>query len=125
MHAVLVCVALTVIYLVMGVTFQHPTMPVPVFVATCVLLTFTSRLLTSYLQNYRVLRTGTRWEAGSDAALIRIGNPWNTIILNRANIESIKRHGALVVLIVWPRVRVGVPAALHGALIGEPHDLSH
>lgn len=118
--AMLIGAVLTGIYLLMGITWQDLVILVPGLMVFYVLLAIVLCMFGAYRQNAKVLRAGARWAAGSDATRVRIDNPVNTIILDRANIESIEHNGALVVLTVRPQQRMGIPVALHGALVTEP-----
>ncbi|MCS3779520.1 hypothetical protein [Tsukamurella ocularis] len=73
-------------------------------------------MFSAYRHNRKGLAAGARWAAGSDATRIRIENPLNTILLDRANVESVERNGALAVLTVRPKQRLGIPVALLPAL---------
>lgn len=69
-------------------------------------------LVCAYVQNRRVLRTGSRWAAGGDDTRIRIDTPATTLIIDRSNILSVRPAGALIVLRVRPKQVLGVPTAL-------------
>ncbi|CAM3721453.1 hypothetical protein ACXYTP_20870 [Tsukamurella ocularis] len=77
-------------------------------------------LLCAWLQNRKVLWPGARWAAGSDATRIRIDNPVNTIVIERANLESVQPSWAMVLLTVRPNQRFAVPAALFSGLLTDP-----
>ncbi|KXO94359.1 hypothetical protein AXK57_21125 [Tsukamurella pulmonis] len=77
-------------------------------------------LVCAWLQNRRVLRPGARWAAGSNATRIRIDSPVNTIVLERANLESVQPAWAMVLLTVRPAQHFAVPAPLFSGLLTDP-----
>lgn len=69
-------------------------------------------LVCAYIQNRRVLRTGSRWASGGDETRIRIDTPASTLVIDRSNIISVRPAGALIVLRVRPKQVLGIPTAL-------------
>lgn len=69
-------------------------------------------LVCAYVQNRRVLRTGSRWASGGDETRIRLDTPASTLVIDRSNIISVRPAGALIVLRVRPKQVLGIPTAL-------------
>ncbi len=70
-----------------------------------------------YRHNRKGLAAGARWAAGSDAARIRFDSPISTVVLDRANVQSIERSRHVAVLTVPPKHRLGIPVALLPAIL--------
>lgn len=110
---------LAALFLIMGTTWWDLLILLAIFVPIYFVLIPLVSTLCAHLQNRKVLRAGSRWAAGSDATRIRIDNPVNTIIIERANIESVKPSWAMVLITVRPKQRYAVPAALFSGLLTD------
>ncbi|CAM3372789.1 YcxB-like protein [Tsukamurella hominis] len=110
---------LAALFLIMGTTWWDLAILLAIFMPVYFLLIPLATAACAHLQNRKVLRAGSRWAAGSDATRIRIDNPVNTIVIERANIEAVEPSWAMVILTVRPKQRYAVPAALFSGLLTD------